>query len=76
MGVLQVAPTSLKSTPYLLAFEYTVLAMPFVYRSLDATEADALSMAAHAMALVRTTSDSKEGPRAFMEKRAPRFGGA
>jgi putative spermidine/putrescine transport system permease protein len=36
IGVLQVAPTSLKSTPYLLAFEYTVLAMPFVYRSLDA----------------------------------------
>jgi putative spermidine/putrescine transport system permease protein len=36
VGVLQVAPTWLKSTPYLLAFEYAVLAMPFVYRSLDA----------------------------------------
>jgi putative spermidine/putrescine transport system permease protein len=36
VGVLQVAPTFLKSTPYLLALEYTVLAMPFVYRSLDA----------------------------------------
>jgi putative spermidine/putrescine transport system permease protein len=36
VGVLQVAPTSLKSTPYLLALEYAVLAMPFVYRSLDA----------------------------------------
>jgi putative spermidine/putrescine transport system permease protein len=36
VGVLQVAPTWLKSTPYLLALEYAVLAMPFVYRSLDA----------------------------------------
>jgi putative spermidine/putrescine transport system permease protein len=36
VGVLEVAPTFLKSTPYLLALEYTILAMPFVYRSLDA----------------------------------------
>jgi putative spermidine/putrescine transport system permease protein len=36
VGVLEVAPTFLKSTPYLLALEYTVLAMPYVYRSLDA----------------------------------------
>jgi putative spermidine/putrescine transport system permease protein len=36
VGVLQVAPTFLKSTPYLLALEYAILAMPFVYRSLDA----------------------------------------
>jgi putative spermidine/putrescine transport system permease protein len=36
VGVLQVAPTFLKSTPYLLALEYSILAMPFVYRSLDA----------------------------------------
>ena len=36
IGVLQVAPTFLKSTPYLLALEYAILAMPFVYRSLDA----------------------------------------
>jgi putative spermidine/putrescine transport system permease protein len=36
VGVLEVAPTTLKSTPYLLALEYAVLAMPFVYRSLDA----------------------------------------
>lgn len=35
VGVLQVAPGSLKGTPYLLAFEYAVLAMPFAYRSLD-----------------------------------------
>lgn len=36
VGVLQVAPTVLKGTPDLLALVYVVLAMPFVYRSLDA----------------------------------------
>jgi putative spermidine/putrescine transport system permease protein len=36
VGVLQVAPTSLKATPNLLGLEYAVLAMPFAYRSLDA----------------------------------------
>lgn len=36
VGVLQVAPSFLKSTPYLLSLEYVVLAMPFAYRSLDA----------------------------------------
>ena len=36
VGVLQVAPSYLKGTPYLLALEYVVLAMPFAYRSLDA----------------------------------------
>jgi putative spermidine/putrescine transport system permease protein len=36
VGVLQVAPSFLKGTPYLLALEYVVLAMPFAYRSLDA----------------------------------------
>jgi putative spermidine/putrescine transport system permease protein len=35
VGVLQVAPGSLKSTPYLLALEYAVLTMPFAYRALD-----------------------------------------
>lgn len=35
VGVLQVAPGSLKGTPYLLALVYAVLAMPFAYRSLD-----------------------------------------
>ncbi|BEP13810.1 ABC transporter permease subunit [Acidothermaceae bacterium B102] len=36
VGVLQVAPSFLKSTSYLLALEYAVLAMPFAYRALDA----------------------------------------
>ncbi len=35
VGVLQVAPTALIGSPYLLALEYAVLAMPFAYRSLD-----------------------------------------
>jgi putative spermidine/putrescine transport system permease protein len=35
-GVLQVAPGYLKSTPYLLALEYVILAMPFAYRAIDA----------------------------------------
>jgi putative spermidine/putrescine transport system permease protein len=36
VGVLQIAPGPLKDTPYLLALEYVVLAMPFAYRAIDA----------------------------------------
>jgi putative spermidine/putrescine transport system permease protein len=36
VGVLQVSPSYLKSTPYLLGLVYVILAMPFAYRSLDA----------------------------------------
>ncbi|HET9060717.1 MAG TPA: hypothetical protein VFN61_12415 [Acidimicrobiales bacterium] len=36
IGVLDVAPARLKSTPFLLALEYVVLAVPFAYRALDA----------------------------------------
>jgi len=36
VGVLEVAPGFLKSTPYLLALMYVILAMPFAYRSIDA----------------------------------------
>lgn len=36
LGVLGSAPLWLKSSPYLLSIFYVVLAMPFVYRSLDA----------------------------------------
>jgi putative spermidine/putrescine transport system permease protein len=35
VGVLDMAPTRLKSSPYLLALEYVVLAWPFMYRSLS-----------------------------------------
>jgi putative spermidine/putrescine transport system permease protein len=36
VGVLGVYPLWVKSSPYLLSFMYVILAMPFVYRSLDA----------------------------------------
>ncbi len=36
VGVLQIAPGFIKSTSYLLALEYVVLAMPFAYRAIDA----------------------------------------
>ena len=36
IGVLQVMPLSLRSTPWLLALEYVILTMPFAYRALDA----------------------------------------
>jgi 1,4-dihydroxy-2-naphthoyl-CoA synthase len=35
----------------------------------------ALEDANRAMAIIRSTEDSKEGPRAFAEKRAPKFQG-
>ena len=36
VGVLQIAPGTIKNTPYLLALEYVILAMPFAYRAIDA----------------------------------------
>jgi putative spermidine/putrescine transport system permease protein len=36
LGVLHAAPLWLKSSPYLLSLVYVILALPFVYRSLDA----------------------------------------
>jgi putative spermidine/putrescine transport system permease protein len=36
LGVLGVAPARLKASPFLLALEYVVLAVPFSYRALDA----------------------------------------
>jgi putative spermidine/putrescine transport system permease protein len=36
VGVLQIAPGALKSSPNLLGLEYVILAMPFAYRSIDA----------------------------------------
>lgn len=35
LGVLHVAPLSLRNSPYLLAYLYVILAMPFWYRSID-----------------------------------------
>ena len=45
------------------------------YRSQGVGMHEALEMAEHAMVLARATEDSKEGPRAFAEKRPPRFEG-
>ena len=36
LGVLQVAPLWLKTSQWLLALEYVILAMPFAYRAIDA----------------------------------------
>jgi putative spermidine/putrescine transport system permease protein len=36
LGVLATMPVSLKGTPYLLAFEYVMLSMPYTFRALDA----------------------------------------
>jgi putative spermidine/putrescine transport system permease protein len=36
LGVLEASPVWVKSSPYLLSFEYVILALPFAYRSLDA----------------------------------------
>lgn len=36
VGVLQVFPTQLKATMWLLGIEYVILAMPFAYRAIDA----------------------------------------
>ena len=50
-------------------------AKQLVYRSYDTTIEQALEDANRAMAIIRSTEDSKEGPRAFAEKRAPEFKG-
>ncbi len=36
VGVLQVSPGALKSTPWLLGLVYVILGMPFAYRAIDA----------------------------------------
>ncbi|MCH8066807.1 MAG: enoyl-CoA hydratase/isomerase family protein [Chloroflexi bacterium] len=51
------------------------LAKQLVYRSYDSTVEEALEAANQAMAIVRSTEDSREGPRAFAEKRPPQFKG-
>jgi 2-(1,2-epoxy-1,2-dihydrophenyl)acetyl-CoA isomerase len=51
------------------------LAKRLVYRAQDQTFMEALEAAQAAMAMVQSTEDSKEGPRAFGEKRKPQFTG-
>lgn len=46
-----------------------------VYRGLDQPFMEALEQAQAAMTIVQSTEDSKEGPAAFVKKRAPAFQG-
>lgn len=49
------------------------LAKRLVYRGLEAGLQEALEEAAQAMAITQSTEDAREGPRAFVEKRPPKF---
>lgn len=49
------------------------LAKRLVYRGLDVPFLEGLEQAQAAMAIVQSTEDAIEGPRAFREKRPPRF---
>ncbi len=51
------------------------LAKRLVYRAENQTFLEALESAQLAMSIVQSTEDSKEGPRAFREKRRPDFQG-
>ncbi len=51
------------------------LAKRLVYRGLNSDVYEALEAANHAMAMVQSTEDAREGPRAFAEKREPQFRG-
>ncbi len=51
------------------------LAKRLVYRAMDQSFQEGLESAQAAMTIVQTTEDSREGPRAFTEKRAPEFHG-
>ncbi|MDE3094887.1 MAG: hypothetical protein KGK07_02665 [Chloroflexota bacterium] len=52
------------------------LAQRLVYRGAEGTGwLEALEQANTAMAIVQSTEDAREGPRAFAESRAPKFTG-
>ena len=51
------------------------LAKRLIYRGLDTPFMEALDAAQAAMTIVQTSEDSKEGPKAFAEKRQPIFQG-
>lgn len=51
------------------------LAKRLVYRGLNQDVYEALEAAGQAMAIVQSTEDAREGPRAFAEKREPQFKG-
>ena len=49
------------------------LAKRLVYRGLNADWQEAFEMAGSAMAIAQSTEDAREGPRAFVEGRQPKF---
>ena len=51
------------------------MAKEAVRRGLDATLEDGLRIEADMSSFLQTTEDAKEGPRAFVEKRAPQWKG-
>ncbi len=51
------------------------LAKRLVYRGLEASLREALEEADQAMAIAQSTEDAREGPRAYVEKRPPKFKG-
>ena len=51
------------------------LAKRLVYRGLDAGWHEAFEQAGSAMAIAQSTEDAREGPRAFVESRQPKFMG-
>ena len=51
------------------------LAKRLVYRSLNADWHEAFELANQAMAIAQTSEDAREGPRAFVENRPPKFTG-
>jgi 2-(1,2-epoxy-1,2-dihydrophenyl)acetyl-CoA isomerase len=51
------------------------LAKRLVYRGLEASWAEAFEQAGTAMAIAQSTEDAREGPRAFVESRPPKFQG-
>jgi 2-(1,2-epoxy-1,2-dihydrophenyl)acetyl-CoA isomerase len=51
------------------------LAKRLVYRGLTSDWHEAFEQAGQAMAIAQTTEDAREGPRAFVENRPPRFVG-
>lgn len=51
------------------------LAKRLVYRSLETDLDHALDLAQGSMVIAQATDDAREGPRAFVEKRTPRFQG-
>ncbi len=51
------------------------LAKRLAYRSTTASWNEAFELAGQAMAIAQSTEDAREGPRAFVEARAPKFTG-